>query len=108
MHGHIGGKSQGANPLFVFKLWMVHGMTRIRQSSGIDTKELKRLSTKNKIVASRIFGCIGFGFRSKNPVSTPETARGWISENAKSGSGGIRFFGVEPKTMLAVLDENKS
>ena len=34
MHGHIGGKSQGAEPDYVFKLWMAHGITTIREPSG--------------------------------------------------------------------------
>ena len=87
---------------------MIRDMTRIRQSSGIDTKELKRLSAKNKIVSPRIFDHIGFGFGTENPISTPEVTRKWIRENAKSGAGEIKFFGAEPKTVLAVLDENKS
>ena len=32
-HGHIGGRSQGANPDYVFKLWMSHGVTTIRAVS---------------------------------------------------------------------------
>ena len=39
MHGHIGGQSQGADPDYVFKLWMGHGITTIRQPSGL-TSEL--------------------------------------------------------------------
>ena len=27
MHGHIGGTAQGAEPDYVFKLWMAHGIT---------------------------------------------------------------------------------
>ena len=30
MHGHIGGRSQGANAEYVFKLWLAHGITTIR------------------------------------------------------------------------------
>ena len=33
-HGHIGGRSQGANPEYVFKLWMAHGITSIREPGG--------------------------------------------------------------------------
>lgn len=68
MHGHIGGKSQGANPSYVFKLWMAHGITTVRQPSGINAKELKRLSSENKIVAPRIFDYVGFGSGSKKPL----------------------------------------
>ena len=30
MHGHIGGKAQGTPAEYVFKLWMAHGITTIR------------------------------------------------------------------------------
>jgi len=107
MHGHIGGKSQGANSSYVFKLWMAHGITTVRQPSGINAKELKRLSSENKIVAPRIFDYVGFGSGSKNPISTPEMAREWVRNNAKNGADGIKFFGSEPEIMTAALDENK-
>ena len=107
MHGHIGGKSQGANASYVFKLWMAHGITTVRQPSGINAKELKLLSSKNKIVAPRIFDYVGFGSGSKKPISTPEMAREWVRNNAKNGADGIKFFGSEPEIMTAALDENK-
>ena len=107
MHGHIGGKSQGASPSYVFKLWMAHGITTIRQPSGINAKELKRLSTENKIIAPRIFDYVGFGSGSKKPITTPEMAREWVRNNAKNGADGIKFFGSEPEIMAAALDENK-
>ena len=40
-HGHIGGRSQGANPEYVFKLWMAHGITSIREPGGSLSKNLK-------------------------------------------------------------------
>jgi hypothetical protein len=107
MHGHIGGKSQGANSSYVFKLWMAHGITTVRQPSGINAKELKLLSSKNKIIAPRIFDYVGFGSGSKKPISTPEMAREWVRKNAKNGADGIKFFGSEPEIMTAALDENK-
>jgi hypothetical protein len=106
MHGHIGGKSQGANASYVFKLWMAHGITTVRQPSGINAKELKLLSSKNKIVAPRIFDYVGFGSGSKKPITTPEMAREWVRKNAKNGADGIKFFGSEPEIMTAALDEN--
>ena len=107
MHGHIGGKSHGANPSYVLKLWMAHGITTVRQPSGINAKELKLLSSKNKIVAPRIFDYVGFGSGSKKPISNPEMAREWVRNNAKNGADGIKFFGSEPEIMTAALDENK-
>ena len=110
MHGHIGGKAQGANPDYVFKLWMAHGITTVRQPSGRSAEEvldLKQKSENHDIVAPRIFGYTGFGSGEKNPISTPEEAREWVRKNAKKGADGIKFFGAEPEIMAAALDENK-
>lgn len=110
MHGHIGGVAQGADSDYVFKLWMAHGITTVREPSGrgIDwTLKLKRASEKNTIVAPRILAYTGFGQGSKTPVSTPEMARKWVRENAKKGADGIKFFGAPPEIMTAALDENK-
>jgi hypothetical protein len=110
MHGHIGGASQGASPEYVFKLWMAHGVTTVRQPSGRSVKEinnLKRKSNNNEIVAPRIFGYTGFGQGAKKPISTEEEAREWVRNNAKKGADGIKFFGAEPEIMSAALDENK-
>ncbi|WP_410485057.1 amidohydrolase family protein [Spongiivirga sp. MCCC 1A20706] len=110
MHGHIGGVAQGADSEYVFKLWMAHGVTTVREPSGrgLDwTLNLKKLSKKNKIVAPRVIAYTGFGQGSKDPISTPEQAREWVRNNAKKGADGIKFFGAEPEIMTAALDENK-
>jgi len=117
MHGHIGGKAQGAEPDYVFRLWMAHGVTTVREPSGrgVDfTMDLKRKSAKNEIVAPRIQAYTGFGQTSASfnplndiPISTPEQARIWVRANAKKGADGIKFFGAEPEIMAAALDENK-
>ncbi|NNC70066.1 MAG: amidohydrolase family protein [Flavobacteriaceae bacterium] len=107
MHGHIGGKAQGADPDYVFKLWMAHGITSVKQPSGRNAIELKRQSAANKIIAPRIFEYTGFGSGSDQPISTPDMARAWVRQNAKNGADGIKFFGAEPEIMKAALDENK-
>jgi len=107
MHGHIGGSAQGASPEYVFKLWMAHGITTVRQPSGINVKKLKRQSADNTIVAPRIFEYTGFGSGSKKTISTPKQARDWVRKNAKNGADGIKFFGAEPEIMAAAIAENK-
>jgi hypothetical protein len=107
MHGHIGGEAQGADPDYVFKLWMAHGVTTVRQPSGRNAAELKRKSAANQIIAPRIFDYVGFGSGSDKAISTPEMAREWVRQNAKNGADGIKLFGAEPKIMAAALDENK-
>jgi len=117
MHVHIGGNAQGADSEYVFKLWMAHGVTTVREVSGrgVDyTNDLKRKSNAHEIVAPRIFGYTGFGQSNKTfnplndtPISTPELARQWVRANAKRGADGIKFFGAEPDIMAAAIDENK-
>ena len=111
MHGHIGGQAQGTPAEYVFKLWMAHGITTIRDPSagnGLDwTLEEKRLSADNKITAPRIFAYTAFGQGSKEPISTPEQAIAWVRDNAKKGADGIKFFGAAPQIMKAALEENK-
>ena len=108
MHGHIGGVSQGAEPDYVFKLWMAHGITTVREPSGrgVDfTLDLKNKSKKNTIIAPRIFSYTGFGSGEK--INSPDEAREWVRKNAKKGADGIKFFGASPEIMKAALDENK-
>lgn len=117
MHGHIGGTAQGADWDYVFKLWMAHGVTTVREPSGrgVDyTLDLKQRSANNSIIAPRIMAYTGFGQTGKGfnplndaPISTPEMARTWVRANAKKGADGIKFFGAEPEIMAAALDENK-
>ena len=117
MHGHIGGVAQGADWDYVFKLWMAHGVTTVREPSGrgIDwTLDLKKRSAANSITAPRIFAYTGFGQTSNSfnplddmPISTPELARKWVRANAARGADGIKFFGAEPEIMTAALNENK-
>ena len=110
MHGHIGGKSQGAEWDYVFKLWLAHGVTTVREPSGRGVAyavDLKKRSAENKIIAPRIFAYTGFGQGSKEKITTTDQAREWVRMNAKNGADGIKFFGAEPKIMTAALDENK-
>ena len=112
MHGHIGGKEQGTPAEYVFKLWMAHGITTIRDPSagnGLSwVLEHKAKSLENTITAPRIFAYTAFGQGSKNPITNAEEARTWVRENAKNGADGIKFFGAPPEVMDAAIRENKA
>ena len=111
MHGHIGGTAQGTPAEYVFKLWMAHGITTIRDPSagnGLEwTLDEKKLSAENKITAPRIFAYTAFGQGSKQPITTVEQAIEWVRDNAKKGADGIKFFGAAPDIMDAAIRENK-
>lgn len=111
MHGHIGGKAQGTPAEYVFKLWMAHGITTIRDPSAGNGLEWvldhKKKSAANTITAPRIFAYTAFGQGSKTPIVNAEQARAWVNENAAKGADGIKFFGASPEVMDAAIRENK-
>ncbi len=109
MHGHI-GSIRSIPTEYVFKLWMGHGITTIREPGsfrGRDwTLDHKKRSAKNEITAPRIVSYTGFGMGSDG-IDTPADAVKWVRENADAGSDGIKFFGARPDIMKAALEENK-
>jgi hypothetical protein len=111
MHGHIGGQGQGAGAEYVFKLWMGHGITTIRDpacGNGLSwVLSHKRLSEEGKITAPHILAYTVFGQGAPETISTPEQARQWVIENAEKGADGIKFFGLPPVLFEAALNENK-
>jgi hypothetical protein len=111
MHGHIGGTAQGTPAEYVFKLWLAHGITTIRDPScgnGLDwVLDEKQKSNEGKITAPRIFAYTAFGQGAKQTITTAEQAREWVDENAKKGADGIKFFGAAPQIMDAAIRENK-
>jgi imidazolonepropionase-like amidohydrolase len=104
MHGHIGGEEQGTPAEYVFKLWMAHGITTVRDPSAGNglgwTLDQKQKSAANKITAPRLLAYTAFGMGSKEPITTPEQAIAWVRENAKNGADGIKFFGASPSVMV--------
>jgi imidazolonepropionase-like amidohydrolase len=111
MHAHIGGAEQGTPAEYVFKLWMGHGITTIRDpgsGNGLDwTLDAKTQSAKNAITAPRIEAYVFFGQGRKDPIASPEQARTWVDEVAKQGADGLKLFGARPDILAALLDEAK-
>ena len=111
MHGHIGGKAQGADAEYVYKLWMAHGITTIRDpyaGNGLTwVLNEKKRSAENKITAPRILAYTVFGADEEDPIKDEAGARAWVQKNAKNGADGIKFFGAPPEVMSAALEENK-
>lgn len=111
MHGHIGGSADNIPAEYVFKLWLAHGITTVREPgsfNGIDwVMDHVERSNKNSIAAPRIIPYVGFGMGQTDPITTPEQAKSWVKKIAKQGAKGIKFFGAPPKIMAAALNEAK-
>lgn len=109
LHGHIGGSEQGVPAEYVYKLWMGHGITTIRDpgcGNGIDwcVSEQQR-SAKNRITAPRIFPYAFFGMGRDAPMTTPEQARAWVRDMKARGALGMKCFGYRPDILEAAFDE---
>ncbi len=111
MHGHIGGAGQGTPAEYVFKLWMAHGITTVRDPSagnGLDwVLDHKRKSAANTITAPRLLAYTNFGQGAEKTISNAADAKAWVNANANRGADGIKFFGAKPEVMQAALEENK-
>jgi len=108
MHGHIGGSAQGTPAEYVFKLWMGHGITTIRDpgcGNGLDfCLDHKAKSDNNEITAPRIEAYLVFGQGREAPFTDPEQARQWVQEVADRGADGLKFFGYRPDIMQAAIE----
>jgi hypothetical protein len=115
LHGHSGGVEQGTPAEYVFKLWMAHGVTTVREpgcGNGVDWCLHERdRSAKNQIVAPRIVPYIFTGERmwDGGPIDTPEQARKFVQFVSKKGADGLKILGpaplFAPDVLGALLDE---
>jgi imidazolonepropionase-like amidohydrolase len=108
-HGHISNPGQGnfgdPSPAeYVYKLWLAHGITTIRDvgsGSGFEwTLNEKARSQRNEITAPRII--VHNGFRGSMTV---DEAVEWVQDIEKDGADGIKFFGAPPDVMRAAVAE---
>jgi hypothetical protein len=109
MHGHIGGVEQGTPAEYVFKLWMAHGVTTVRDpgsGNGIEwVVARKNESAANKITAPRIVPYAFFGQGREEPFTTTQQAEEWVRQIQRKGAEGVKFFGSRPDIMKAALGE---
>jgi imidazolonepropionase-like amidohydrolase len=111
MHGHIGGEEQGTPAEYVYKLWLGHGITSIRDPGCLNgiafcASEEKR-SAANLITAPRIFPYAAFGMGRTTPITTTDQARQWVRDIKAQGAVGMKCFGYRPDILAAAFDELK-
>jgi imidazolonepropionase-like amidohydrolase len=112
-HGHIGGSAQGTPAEYVYKLWLAHGITTVRDPgsfNGLDwTLRERERSAQNRIVAPRIFAYVapGAGW-DRGAVTTPQQAREYVRWAARRGVDGFKLgLGLyfDPEVIAAIVDE---
>src|SRR6056297_1030457 len=108
-HAHIGGAAQGTPAEYVYKLWMGHGITTIREAGSFNGAEWtfreRERSAAGEITAPRIVAYVGFGQGQTEPMLNAEQARRWVRRLAERGGDGIKFFGAPPQVLLAAINE---
>ncbi|MGN6185113.1 MAG: amidohydrolase family protein, partial [Thermoanaerobaculia bacterium] len=114
MHGHAGGTEQGTTAEYVFKLWMAHGITTVRDpgsGNGVEwTMHERDRSAKNEIVAPRIVPYIftGSSMWDGGAINSPEQARKFVQSVAKRGGAGLKIIGAgdpvyDPEILSALI-----
>jgi len=110
LHGHTGGSQQGTPAEYVYKLWLAHGVTTIRDpgsGNGVDwTLRARERSARNEIAAPRVFVYVrpGSGWEG-GPINTPEQARAYVRWAKQKGVDGFKLGSYDPEIMAALLDE---
>jgi hypothetical protein len=107
MHGHIGGQAQGVPADYVYKLWLAHGITTVRDpgcGNGIDwcANEARR-SERNQITAPRIFPYATLGAGRTEPLQTAAEASAWVRDAARRGMLGFKCFGARTELLEAAF-----
>jgi len=109
-HGHIGGAAQGTPAEYVYKLWLAHGVTTVRDpgsGNGVDwTLRERERSARNEIVAPRIFVYVrpGMGW-DQGAIDSPMKARQYVQWAAEKGVDGFKLSSHPPEIMEALIDE---
>jgi imidazolonepropionase-like amidohydrolase len=112
LHAHTGGSQQGTPAEYVYKLWLGHGVTTIRDpgsGNGVDwTLTSRERSAKNEIAAPRVFVYVrpGSGWDG-GAITTPEKAREYVRWAKGKGVDGFKLGSYDPPIMEALIDEAK-
>jgi cytosine/adenosine deaminase-related metal-dependent hydrolase len=109
-HAHVGAPDQVESVEYVFKLWLAHGITRVREtgSLGIPFEQMVEAARRSKagdMLAPVIHPYLAFGTDSEVPIVTEGDARRWVDSARKRGAEGVKFFGAPPAQFQGALAE---
>jgi hypothetical protein len=113
LHGHIHNEEsgQGVSSDYIFKLWLAHGITSVRElgngAGAAWTADVARRSARNEIDAPNIYPYPVFRGWSAGDVDTPDEARARIRQLKRDGAVGVKFFGAPEEILWAGLEEAK-
>ncbi len=112
-HTHIGNPMQGlagpiVTPEYVFKLWLAHGVTTVREVGSLMglrwTVEHRDRAARNEITAPRIVPQSMF---PGTVIVTADGARRWVRAIHKAGGEGVKLRGATPAASTAIYEETQ-
>lgn len=112
-HAHIGNSLQAPNADYVYKLWLAHGVTSVRELGSLNglewTVDQARKSERNEIAAPRLFPFAAFkpGVIDRPEPRTAKDATAWVQRAAEIGAAGVKFFAAAPAAFKAAITEAK-
>jgi imidazolonepropionase-like amidohydrolase len=123
-HAHMGGAPQGTPAEYVFKLWLAHGVTTIRDPGCMNGVEWclqeRARSAANRITAPRIYAYIAAAQSAApsggldgdesgfpGPLATPDDFRKLVTWSKQKGVDGFKVLALDPPLIRALLDESK-
>jgi imidazolonepropionase-like amidohydrolase len=113
-HVHIGNTGQGLTgqitpPEYVFKLWLAHGVTTVREvgsGMGLDwTVEHATRSDAGEITAPRI---VAFAMFPGGSITGAAEAKAWVEEVYRRGAKGVKLRGATVAATRAIYETTAS
>jgi imidazolonepropionase-like amidohydrolase len=105
LHTHTGGVPKAPEAEYVYKLWLAHGVTTVRDA-GAGASQLvqgdKNRSARNEIVAPRIWA---YQRPGGGATQSPDAARAWVRQAKEQGVDGLKLDSYAPDVMAALIDE---
>ena len=108
LHLHSGDTPKTPEVEYVYKLWLAHGITTGRGvpfASPEFSESEKNRSARNEITAPRMFTYRLPFDQWEGTIETPEDAREWVRDAAKTGIDGLKLNAYPPEIMAALIDE---
>ncbi|MAV73995.1 MAG: amidohydrolase [Cellvibrionales bacterium TMED21] len=115
-HTHIGNPYEGVvgpitPPEYVFKLWLAHGITTVREAGSVMglgwTVEHAKRSEAHRIAAPSIVPYAMFPGQGLGAldITSAEGARDWVRAVKRRGAKGIKLRGGTREALAAIYDE---
>ena len=112
-HGHIGNIGQGLTgtltpPEYIFKLWLAHGITTVREVGALMGLEWtlahRARSASGEISAPRL---VVHSMFPGSQITDPDDARAWVRSVHKQGADGVKLRGGRGEALTAVMEETR-